>query len=460
MIAKIKGWFSDRVFSRIIKNSAYLIASNLISVFLTIYITRLLGVYNYGVLGIITSYVTNVNRFFSFRMNEMVVRYVSEPFEKMDYQKAGALIKFGALIETGTSILSFLFLAATANLGTRIFLDDQSLVTPVLIYGITILTSSAMETSNGVLRVINRYRSIALVSLIQNIIVAILVVVVAQYDLGLNAVLFAYFIGKVILGIVPVILIIIWLPRMIGKNWWKAPISLITDKKSILRFTLSTNISNTINLFARDGEILWIGALLSPLYAGYYKTAMTVINMVLTPINPFIDTTYPEMMRAIVNNKWSQLKRILRKVTVISGTWTILVSLVILLVGKPLLFSEVNLFGWVFHIFPSEYLPAYQIILILLVGYGIANILFWNRTLLLSFSKAGTATRVSLYGMLLKVVGTLLLVPNSPYTTEAILLSAYLAGTVIIMAWIGIRSLKQAEALAPEIVSSDQRIKS
>ena len=460
MIAKIKGWFSDRVFSRIIKNSAYLIASNLISVFLTIYITRLLGVYNYGVLGIITSYVTNVNRFFSFRMNEMVVRYVSEPFEKMDYQKAGALIKFGALIETGTSILSFLFLAATANLGPRIFLDDQSLVTPVLIYGITILTSSAMETSNGVLRVINRYRSIALVSLIQNIIVAILVVVVAQYDLGLNAVLFAYFIGKVILGIVPVILIIIWLPRMIGKNWWKAPISLITDKKSILRFTLSTNISNTINLFARDGEILWIGALLSPLYAGYYKTAMTVINMVLTPINPFIDTTYPEMMRAIVNNKWSQLKRILRKVTVISGTWTILVSLVILLVGKPLLFSEVNLFGWVFHIFPSEYLPAYQIILILLVGYGIANILFWNRTLLLSFSKAGTATRVSLYGMLLKVVGTLLLVPNSPYTTEAILLSAYLAGTVIIMAWIGIRSLKQAEALAPEIVSSDQRIKS
>ena len=460
MIAKIKGWFSDRVFSRIIKNSAYLIASNLISVFLTIYITRLLGVYNYGVLGIITSYVTNVNRFFSFRMNEMVVRYVSEPFEKMDYQKAGALIKFGALIETGTSILSFLFLAATANLGTRIFLDDQSLVTPVLIYGITILTSSAMETSNGVLRVINRYRSIALVSLIQNIIVAILVVVVAQYDLGLNAVLFAYFIGKVILGIVPVILIIIWLPRMIGKNWWKAPISLITDKKSILRFTLSTNISNTINLFARDGEILWIGALLSPLYAGYYKTAMTVINMVLTPINPFIDTTYPEMMRAIVNNKWSQLKRILRKVTVISGTWTILVSLVILLVGKPLLFSEVNLFGWVFHIFPSEYLPAYQIILILLVGYGIANILFWNRTLLLSFSKAGTATRVSLYGMLLKVVGTLLLVPNSPYTTEAILLSAYLAGTVIIMAWIGIRSLKQAETLAPEIVSSDQRIKS
>ena len=460
MIAKIKGWFSDRVFSRIIRNSAYLIASNLISVFLTIYITRLLGVYNYGVLGIITSYVTNVNRFFSFRMNEMIVRYVSEPYEKMDYQKAGALIKFGALIETGTSILSFLFLAATANLGTRIFLNDQSLVTPVLIYGITILTSSAMETANGVLRVINRYRSIALVSLIQNIIVAVLVLVAAHYDMGLNAILFAYFIGKVILGIVPVILIIIWLPKMIGKNWWKAPISLITDKKAILRFTLSTNISNTINLFARDGEILWIGALLSPLYAGYYKTAMTVINMILTPINPFIDTTYPEMMRAIINNKWAQLKRILRKVTVISGSWTILVSLAILLIGKPLLFSEVNLFGLVFQIFPSEYLPAYQIILILLVGYGIANILFWNRTLLLSFSKAGTATRVSLYGMLLKVAGTILLVPNLPYTTEAILLSAYLAGTVIIMTWIGLRSLKQAEALAPETVHADQNIKS
>lgn len=121
MIQRAIGWFSDHVFSRVVRNSVYLILSNLISVFLTIYITRLLGVYNYGVLGIITSYVTNVNRFFSFRMNEMIVRYVSEPIEKNDHPRAGALIKFGVLIEASTSLLAFLFLLVTANIGTEFF---------------------------------------------------------------------------------------------------------------------------------------------------------------------------------------------------------------------------------------------------------------------------------------------------------------------------------------------------
>ena len=62
---KISGWFNDRVLRRVLRNSTYLILSNLISVFLTIFITRKLGVYNYGVLGLITSYVTNINKLFN-----------------------------------------------------------------------------------------------------------------------------------------------------------------------------------------------------------------------------------------------------------------------------------------------------------------------------------------------------------------------------------------------------------
>jgi O-antigen/teichoic acid export membrane protein len=263
----------------------------------------------------------------------------------------------------------------------------------------------------------------------------------------------AYLIGKVILGIAPVILDLIWLPQFIGKKWWKAPIRLISNKKEILRFTVSTNISSTINLFARDGEILWVGALLSPLYAGYYKTAMTVINMLLTPINPFIDTTYPEMMRAIVNKKWNRIKRLLSKVTAISLSWTACVFLGLLFFGKALLFQEVNFFGISFQIFSAEYLPAYNIIMILMGGYGIANVLFWNRTLLLAFSKADYATNVSFYAMLIKVFGTILLVPRGPYVTESILLSAYLAGSVIIMTIYGVYLLRRSEKLADSVIT-------
>ncbi len=450
ILTSIKNWLDDRILKRVVKNAGYLILSNLISVFLTIYITRLLGVYNYGVLGLITSYVTNVNKLFSFRMNEMVVRYVGEAFEKEDLPKTAALIKFAALIETITSILAFLFMALTAKAGARILLDDESLYPLIIFYGTTILTGFAMETSNGVLRVINRYRSIALVSLLQNVLVLLIVLFASKTGLGLNAILFAYFIGKAILGIVPVILNLVWLPKFLGRNWLKMPLSLVTDRKNILKFTISTNISSTINILARDGELLWVGALLSPLYAGYYKTAMTVINMVLTPINPLIDTSYPELNRAVVAKKWHRVRRLVSKMTIISLIWTGAAFVGLLFLGKQLLFNPV-IFGPIhFQIFKEEYLPAYKIIMILMAGYGLANVFFWNRTLLLAFSDAGYASSVSFYSMLIKVFFTIVLVPRGPYVTESVLLSAYLAGSVLVMMIHGLAQLRRKEIEEPE----------
>lgn len=447
---KLTAWFNDRVLRRVLRNSTYLILSNLISVFLTIFITRRLGVYNYGVLGLITSYVTNVNKLFSFRMNEVVVRYVGEAYVNQDHPKTGALIKFAALVEAVTSLFAFLFMAATARLGAKIFLNDTELYGLIMFYGISIIGGLVMETANGVLRVINRYRSIALVSLVQNVIVALIVFFATTNNLGLMGILSAYMIGKVLLGIAPVILCALWLPQTIGREWWKAPVSLIEDKKSILRFTVSTNISSTINLLARDGELLWVGALLSPLYAGYYKTAMTVINMVLTPVNPLIDTSYPEMNRAIIQKKWAKIKRLLGKITALSAVWTGAAFVGLLFLGKPMLFHEINILGISIQIFKEEFLPAYDIIMILMFGYGIANILFWNRTLLLTFSEADYATTVSFYSMLVKLFMTVVFVPRGAYYIEAILLSAYLAISVLIMTWRGLHDLKKAEKAQPE----------
>ena len=56
------GRYENAPFLNVLKNSDYLILSNLISIFLTVYITRLLGAYAYGVLRIITSYITNINK--------------------------------------------------------------------------------------------------------------------------------------------------------------------------------------------------------------------------------------------------------------------------------------------------------------------------------------------------------------------------------------------------------------
>ena len=83
--------------------------------------------------------------------------------------------------------------------------------------------------------------------------------------------------------------------------------------------------------------------------------------------------------------------------------------------------------------------------MILMCGYGIANILFWNRTLLLTFSEADYATIVSFYTMIAKTFLTIVFVPRGATCIEAILLSAYLAVSVLIMTFRGLYDLRKAE---------------
>lgn len=434
-------------FIGVLRNSGYLILSNLISIFLTVYITRLLGAYTYGVLGIITGYVMNINKFFSFRMNEMVVYFAGDPYARGDLKTTGALIKFAALIEGMTSLFAFLVLVLSAKFGASIFLKDPTLAEEIIVYGLTILAGAVIETANGTLRIFGAYKSIAWINLIQNIVVLAVVLLSGGQGLELREILVAYLIGKVLLCIAPVLAALRLLPKKLGSGWWRAPNARLTNRRDILKFTFSTNVSNTINLIARDGELLWIGALLTPLYAGYYKTAMTVINLILLPINPFIDTTYPEMVRLFGERKFAEVKRLLKNSTLISGGWTAVCALGLLVLGRRVLFDGLPLFGRMIQLFSPEFSPAFPLLLILLVGYGLANTLFWNRTLLLSFEMADTAMKISLIGMALKTLATVVLVPRLPYLTEAAVLSAYLAGTVGVMTWVGLSRLKSITGL-------------
>ena len=72
----LRTWGKDIVLKKVIGNSAYLFGSQVISAVLSILTANLLGVASFGELGVVVSFVTNINRLLSFRMGDFVVRYV------------------------------------------------------------------------------------------------------------------------------------------------------------------------------------------------------------------------------------------------------------------------------------------------------------------------------------------------------------------------------------------------
>jgi O-antigen/teichoic acid export membrane protein len=445
----VQSWRQDKLLRRVLGNSSYLFASNAIGAVLSIVTAGLLGVKDFGILGIITSFVVNINRLLSFRMSDVVVKYMGEALARQERDRAAAVIKAAGLVEALTSLAAFGFLVLLAPLGAKYIAKDPATTSLFFLYGLIILANLITETSTGVLRVTNHFRVLALINLLQSILVAVLIFVAAFRGGNLVEVLWAYLIGKVVLGVGPMLAALFYIPQSLGKDWWKAGLSHLPPWKEFFRFAVSTNFSGTINIFARDSEVQWIGFFFGPAVAGYFKVALALIGLIIMPIDPFIATTYPEITRAYAVRQWERLRSLIKRVTLISFTWTGAVAVGLLLVGRQVLFSNWVLFGHTFHIYKPEYLPAYPVLLVILIGYGFANTLFWNRSLLLAQGKADEALWISFFAMLAKVSLALLILPHVPYIAEAFILSGYFIVSVGVQSWRGLSLVKHQAGKEP-----------
>ncbi len=450
-ITGLRSWGKDFLLKKVIRNSTYLFASQAISAVLSILSANLLGVAGFGVLGIVISFISNVNRLMSFRMSELIVRYMGAAYAKGEKQQASAVIKVGALTETLTSLTAFVILMLLAPWAANQFAKDPTTVILFRIYGLAILGNLASETAIGVLQVLGHFRSQALINLVQGLITAGLFGLVFLNQGGVMAVMLVYLVGKVILGLGPVVLAFYWLHKELGKGWWKSSMKgVLPPFKEMVKFAVSTNLSGTVNLVARDSEVLWVGYFFGTLEAGYFKVALAIVNLAVMPITPFISTTYPELAKSVALGAWKRLKTLLTRVTAISATWTGLVVIGIALLGKQLLFSPLTLFGRTIQVYQSAYLPAYIVLMVLLIGFGMANIFFWDRTLLFSFNQPTFTLKVAITGMVIKTGLAFLLVPKFGYVMEAILLSAYFVGTVGVILLRGVEEIRHHEKRLPE----------
>ena len=191
---------------------------------------------------------------------------------------------------------------------------------------------------------------------------------------GLEVVLGAYLLGKVILGLGMFFTAQLQLRRAIQRWWWTASVRSLPGLMDMVKFAVSSNLSATAILVFRESEILWVGFFLSSEAAGYYKAAYAIISLLSVPANPLILTVYPEINRLIVQKAWPRLRDFLRKVTGISFGINSLLAIGLVVFGR-----------WVLWIYGEQYVVAYPALMALLVGFVFNYTLFWNRPLLLSF---------------------------------------------------------------------------
>lgn len=459
----LRSWWQDKLLKGVLKNSSYLFSSNTISAALnmvsTILATRLLGVAGLGLVATVQTFTSNINRLLSFRMSEVVVKYLGQALavvEKDDAEHfdtvesssqvttynplAAAIVKGIGLIEAATSTLAYLVLLLLATWAARVFAKDLSVAYLFPFYGLMLLANLVYETSTGVLQAHKQFGRLALINAIQSVITFILILLACLLKRDLVEVLGAYLIGKTFAGVAVSILAIRQMNQTSGRGWWQTPLKEVREWRGIFGFAVNTNLNGTVNLITRDNILLYLAALspanLAQDYVGYFKWGLSIINFVTLPIDPFIWPTYAEITRTLAQHQWQTTRSLLKRVSTIAGTWTLSAT------------AAIALFGWwlIPLVLGPKTLPIYPIALILLIGYGIANIFNWNRPLLLAFGKPSYPLLVAITVGAIEIPLILWLVPLNGYLAMAAILSGYLAVSVGITTWRGWREINIHEA--------------
>ena len=421
-------WKEDNLLRRIVRNSSYLFGSNVISAVLsfgqTIIAVRLLGVTGWGLVAVVQTFASNINRFLSFRMSEVVVKHLGSSLAEEKKKEAAALVKAAGLTEATMSILAFLVLLVLAPWASRVFVGDSTTAPIFIFYGLIILSNLIFETSTGVLQATHRFDHLARINLINSIITCTMIsgtyilyrwtgLITAPHLL--ESVLLAYVLGKTYTNISQVILAGRELNQALGPGWWKTPLRTLPGKPALIMFALNTNLNGTLNLFFRDNILLYVAVLLSVTAVGYFKIAMTLTIPITLILDPLIAPTYSEISRTIAKLQWGTTLRLLKRVTMITGGVVLAI------------WTAWALTGW--WIIPTVYKPqaspVYPLLLILVAGYGFASTFQWNRPLFLSLGKAGYPVLIALLTGIVELALIFSLVPRYGYLMMAIILSGY-----------------------------------
>ena len=427
---------NDPLLTNVLRSSGALFSANTISLGLSVLqgalVARLLGLEGFGLIGVVMVYASTVNSIFSFRMSELVVRYGGEYLGKGEKDKASVIMKAAGLGEAIASLLAFLVVALTAGWAERYFTETAGAAWMFAVFAIGLLANFNTETSTGILQVTNKIKLQGTINLAQSIVTTLVIVAAFLLNGTLPIVLGAYLLGKTILGLGMFIAAQIQLHRVLGREWWKAPLSTLKSTRDLIRFAVSSNISATIIKIFRESELLWVAFFLPTEAVGLYRAAYTIVGFLSIPADPFISTTFPEINRLVVEKAWPRLRDFLRKITTLSFAYNLALGLGLVLLGR-----------WVIRIYSGEqYIPAYPALIALTIGLVFNYTLFWNRPLLLSLGLPDFPIWVTLIVGLIKVALAFWLVPQFGILAAGALLSFYYIASVSIMALRGIKEIR------------------
>ena len=295
---------SSNLTKNLLKNASWLfsgsMATSLFASAELVLIARFLGVEQFGLFSLIIAYVGIVNGLIDLKSPEAVVRYVGQYRELGERDKTLSFIKFFYLLDFLVGVVALGVCLLLVGVANDLFIHSEDAFKFTLVYSLSVLVSSINKSSEGVLRVFDRFKTIAFVRTSRSGLRAVLVTVSLLAGFGIQGILVSYVTAAFVFFVMLQIKVFEVLKQSGFKRWTTAKTrDLRVTLKEVHLFVLTSTFAGFLNnVFSKQVPVLILGYFISKEAVGFYRVA-TIFSGVRAKLrSPLDETVYPSLVTA------------------------------------------------------------------------------------------------------------------------------------------------------------------
>ena len=331
-------WFKEDSFRLLFKNAGTLLSGNMVAWILglaTFAITaRILGPTQFGILVLITTYVTIVDKLLNFQSWQALIKYGAEALVRKSNDDFKSIVKFCTLLDVATAILgTFVAVVAVSWVGQWLAWESETVLMAAL-YSLVILFNIS-GTPTGVLRLFNRFRLFAVQNIIAATIKFIGIVILLFIGVDLWSVLLLWMVTTIIGQLL-----------LLGLGWRELYIQgfegthkvtikdISTQHPGIWGFILTTNLSSSVKMTSRELDTMIVGGIVGVEGAGLFKIAKQIAAIPAMVSDPLYQAIYPELSRRWAKGSIKEFKQLILRSAVVAGGGASIIWLGTILFGS------------------------------------------------------------------------------------------------------------------------------
>jgi O-antigen/teichoic acid export membrane protein len=348
-------------------------------------ITHVLGLNELGRLALALSFVVLVGQFFDVRVGAALTTFGARRLAAQDAEGLAGVFQFSYLIDVVTGVAAFGIVAvASPFVGPHLVGPSGTLL--ILLYALTLLISTADESSIGVLRLLDRFPLIAGYTLGLESLRVGMVAGALAISPSLTAVLLALVAYDLLQAVTNLVAATHVFRVVEDRSLWRSSLSAFQERRQMLRMVFHTNLVSYARITQVQLPTLLLGALSTLTQVGLYKVGTAAGAIVGRLADPAYAAVLPRFSRLWAANRRGDLRRLVQRATLVSCTAMALALLIVIVLRDPIL----RLLGG------SGGAGAVWVLVLSGVGYAVNGALFWNVGVLYAAGRSGVVAVVAL----------------------------------------------------------------